>query len=484
MKLPAGSTATLGFLLAITALIVTSGLSLFNIRVIAENQGWVSHTQAVISSLRNLEARLTRAESAQRGFIISKNPIYRDSAREIIRSVPALEDELKSLIADNAVQRERFDALNVAIRERLVTLEQGVSILESGNEQAMVEFIALNKGGTQMRAINDKIAAMEATEQELLRQRAAESERSLNATLGLLAVTTLLGLGLVGLAYILTVREVGTRLRAAEDLKRANEELEIRVEERTADLNEAAESLRRSNRELEQFASVASHDLQEPLRKIQAFGDRLQEKCAPQLGEQGQQYVERMQASAVRMRNLIDSLLNYSRVTTKAKPFAPVDLAEVAREVVSDLEGRIKQTGGRVDLGPLPTIDADAMQMRQLLQNLIANGLKFSRPGETPIVKVDSRILASDGDGAGSCEIAISDNGIGFEEIYLDRIFDVFQRLHGRQEYGGTGMGLAICRRIVERHGGTITAKSEPDKGATFLVTVPVKQSKEESSGE
>jgi light-regulated signal transduction histidine kinase (bacteriophytochrome) len=309
-----------------------------------------------------------------------------------------------------------------------------------------------------------------------LRIRRATSDNSLNATIALLAVTTLLGLGLVGIAYTLTVREVRVRQQAADELAAANAELEVRVQKRTTDLAVAIESLQRSNRELEQFASVASHDLQEPLRKIQAFGDRLQEKYAPELGAQGRQYVDRMQAAAIRMRNLIDSLLKYSRVTTKAQPFAPVNLGRVAREVVSDLEGRISQTGGRVDVGKLGTIEADSMQMRQLLQNLIANALKFSRPGEAPAVSVRSRSIVGR-NGSGQCEITVSDNGIGFEEEYLDRIFDVFQRLHGRQEYEGTGMGLAICRRIVERHGGSITAKSAPDKGAAFIVTLPERHS-------
>jgi two-component system sensor kinase FixL len=243
---------------------------------------------------------------------------------------------------------------------------------------------------------------------------------------------------------------------------------------------EFARRLEQSNRELEQFASVASHDLQEPLRKIQAFGDRLQGRFGAALGEQGREYVERMQSSAARMRTLINDLLTYSRVTSKAQPFAPVDLNAVAREVVSDLEGRLQQTGGRVELGPLPVVEADPLQMRQLLQNLIGNGLKFHRPGEPPVVRVEGRLLPdplANGDGgAALAEVTVCDNGIGFEEEYRERIFQVFQRLHGRQQYEGTGMGLAICRKIVERHGGRITAHGRPGKGATFIVTLPRKQ--------
>jgi PAS domain S-box-containing protein len=237
---------------------------------------------------------------------------------------------------------------------------------------------------------------------------------------------------------------------------------------------ELARRLQRSNSELEQFASVAAHDLQEPLRKIQAFSERLQSR-AQTLDDQSRDYLHRIVRSVGRMRDLINDLLTFSRVATKARPFEPVSLDETARAVVSDLEGRIQQTGGRVELQQLPSVEADPMQMRQLLTNLIANALKFRRPEEPPVVRVDADEDAS------QVTLTVSDNGIGFEEIYRDRIFQVFQRLHGRQEYEGTGMGLAICRKIVERHGGTITAQSEPGKGSTFVVTLP-RQHREERS--
>jgi two-component system, LuxR family, sensor kinase FixL len=250
-------------------------------------------------------------------------------------------------------------------------------------------------------------------------------------------------------------------------------------------LRQFTTQLERSNRELQDFAYVASHDLQEPLRKIVVFGERLKEKCSEAFTTEGKDYLARMQKAASRMQVLINDLLAFSRVTTKAQPFVPVNLAQVARDVVSDLEARIEQVKGRVEVGNLPTIEAEPLQMRQLLQNLIGNALKFRRPEENPVVKVDAEIISAPRLNAekGAPEekqirLTVSDNGIGFDEKYLDRIFNVFQRLHTRNEYEGTGMGLAITRKIVLYHGGDITAKSKPGYGSTFIATYPVSHPK------
>ncbi|MFZ5831068.1 MAG: sensor histidine kinase [Planctomycetota bacterium] len=243
-----------------------------------------------------------------------------------------------------------------------------------------------------------------------------------------------------------------------------------------------AAELERSNRELEQFAYVASHDLQEPLRKIRTFGDRLESNCREQLDELGQECIDRMQSAAARMQMLIEGLLTLSRVTTRGQNFVPVDLAQVAHEVVGDLESQIERSGGRVEVGKLPTIEADPLQMRQLLQNLIGNALKFHRDEEPPVVQVHGRFVHGRSHRTSTaleqCRLVVEDNGIGFEAKYQERIFGVFQRLHSRDVFEGTGIGLAICRRIAERHGGTISATSVPGSGSTFEVVLPVRQTK------
>ncbi len=217
--------------------------------------------------------------------------------------------------------------------------------------------------------------------------------------------------------------------------------------------------------------------MQEPLRKIKTFSERLKASYGDDLTEQGRDYLERMQNAASRMQTLIEDLLTLSRVTTRAQPFVSVNLVQIAQEVLCDLEVRIQQTGGQVHVEELPTITGDPLQMRQLLQNLIGNALKFHRPQVPPVIKIFSQSLKDSSDKACNCcelcQIIVEDNGIGFEEKYLDRIFNVFQRLHSRREYEGTGIGLAICRKIIERHHGNITAQSKPGQGARFIVTLP-----------
>jgi signal transduction histidine kinase len=261
------------------------------------------------------------------------------------------------------------------------------------------------------------------------------------------------------------------------ELEKINKKLELEIIERERieqELKKKTQKLEASNRDLEEFAYIASHDLQEPLRKVLAFSDRLESKYQGLLDETGQDYLNRMQGAVRRMQILIDDLLAFSRVTSQARAFTRVDLSRVAAEVVSDLESRIEKSNGRVVIGPLPVIDADASQIHQLLQNLIGNALKFHAADRTPVVKVSSEKIDEN-----FCQINVADNGIGFDMQYLDRIFKPFQRLFSRETYEGTGMGLAICRRIVERHSGTITANASPGKGATFIIRLPIHQTME-----
>jgi PAS domain S-box-containing protein len=273
-----------------------------------------------------------------------------------------------------------------------------------------------------------------------------------------------------------TFRDITERKEAAQAMAAANAKLE------------------RRNRALRDFAYIASHDLQEPLRKIRAFSNLVLDDYGDAVDETGQDYLARMQDAAERMSQLINDLLVYSRITTQAQPFEEVDLHRIATNVRNDLDLRISELDGTVEIGQLPTIEADPTQIRQVIQNLLGNALKFHKPDEPPHVRVQATVepvtdaLQQSGRLAASCSnmcrLTVADNGIGFEESYTDRIFSPFKRLHGRDEYEGTGMGLAICRRIIERHGGDISVKSRPGEGTTFTVLLPVARTEGEAAPE
>lgn len=239
-------------------------------------------------------------------------------------------------------------------------------------------------------------------------------------------------------------------------------------------LRRYAQELKRSNAELQEFAYAASHDLQEPLRKIQAFGDRLSNKYGAEFDDTGRHYLERMVDAAGRMRQLIDDLLSYSRVNSKTTSFLPVELSAVVADVVSDLEPRIASEDAKIRVGELPAIEADPGQMHQLFLNLIANALKFRRAGTQPSISIEGSVEV--GEAGAVARIAVADNGIGFEPRHAERIFGMFERLHGREEFDGTGVGLATCRKIAERHSGELTAWGEPDAGAVFTLILPIRQ--------
>ena len=245
-------------------------------------------------------------------------------------------------------------------------------------------------------------------------------------------------------------------------------------------LKSYAEKLERSNTELQDFAYIASHDLQEPLRKVEAFSERLKDKFGDALDDKGKMYLERMQNATRRMRTLINDLLTYSRVTSKAKPFSTINLYEVLSGVLSDIEVQIEETNAEIDIQSLPIIEADSGQMRQLFQNLIGNAIKYRREGVMPNIRISAESMAIDAaaaagilTGGEACRMTIADNGIGFEDKYNERIFGIFERLHGRGVYDGTGIGLAACRKIVERHGGLISAQGRQEEGATFTIILP-----------
>ncbi|WP_447969352.1 sensor histidine kinase [Nitrospira sp. M1] len=277
--------------------------------------------------------------------------------------------------------------------------------------------------------------------------------------------------------------------KSIRDLEQRNKELSeardqalIEVHERERAelaLRNKTEELVRSNHELDQFASVAAHDLQEPLHTIQVFSDLLRVKCGDALNGSGHEFLSRILKASGRMQRLIQDLLVYSRLEHQDRQVESVALGDVVDDILHDFSVRIEEAHARIAVGELPVIESDRTQMRQLLQNLIGNALKFHKPDEVPVVRVSARLMKErrqqDGRRTGLlCQLRIEDDGIGMDSQYTDRIFGMFKRLHRRDEFEGTGIGLAVCKKIVDRCGGTITVQSQLGEGSTFLITLPV----------
>jgi light-regulated signal transduction histidine kinase (bacteriophytochrome) len=453
--------------LVVALALVTQAVLYFNAGAARVAERAVQHTQDVQNAIQRFLSALQDVETAYRGYVITID----DALLEPLatgRGVGGVQlERLRALNPDNPETQERLQRLGDLMHQELTYADEIVSLRRNSGFDVVQARIRQGEGQQIMNGIREQTTAMLQAESSMLtaRRMAAARQSRLTTYTAVAAVAVLLAaLG----TFLWGIREqTAARATITENLRQSEESL-----------RDLLQQIERSNRDLQDFAMVASHDLQEPLRKIQMFGDRLRDEYSATLPAQGLDYLRRMENAADRGQLLIQGLLAYSRVTTKAQPPIPVALGEVAEEVVSDLEASLAQTGGRVEVGPLPTLDADPLQMRQLLQNLIGNALKFHKPNVAPMIRVDARETGeTDTNGVELWQISVADNGIGFDEKYLDRIFKIFQRLHERHVYEGAGMGLAICRRIVERHGGTITARSILGEGSTFIITIPSRKS-------
>lgn len=491
------------------ALLVQLSLSSLAAQKIADVQASLeqeNRSQATVYLLAQLLSQLKDAETGQRGYLLTGKDEYLEPYTKAVAKIHVTLQNLENLgINSRVLSPESRNLVRDLTEQKLAELHATLGQREGFESAAYV--VQLDHGKKIMDRIRDLIGNAIETEDQVSAQASQEVRASMQRTRAGLAYGSGFSLLFIPVAAALISWQLWKRRVTESELRVLNAGLDKQVEDRTVELAEAnvelqreitdrvraeealahsVHELARSNRELEHFAHVASHDLQEPLRKILAFGDRLKVKSGADLDAQGRDYLERMQSAAARMQTLIDDLLTFSRVTTQPHPFIPVDLTVVAQTIVSDMEISIQRVSGHVHIGALPTIDADAVQMGQVLQNLIGNALKFHRQDVAPVVTVSAELVttsdagATDGTQPRLCRLTVRDNGIGFDEKYAEQIFQPFQRLFARGEYEGTGMGLAICKRIIERHGGHIMARSVPGEGTTFILTLPVHQPQKE----
>ncbi len=473
---------TVLFLLLGALVIVVGLVGERNLSALADGYARVGHSRDVLDELANLRSDVRHAESASRGYRMTAERTFLDdfdSARDLSR---ARLGRVGELLGDRPDARAQADSLRLEIEAKL-GFHEAMHVLTGTNpNDPFAGSTSAREGRAHLSRVERRLDTIRDAERALFDQRRQATDRTYGMA-RLAAITmAVAALLLAFLVYAQFARAVQAHRREARAQARRAGELGDAVARATAELERRAEELERSNRDLEQFAFIASHDLQEPLRKISTFADRIDLRHAGELGPEAADSLRRIRGAAGRMQQLVGNLLEFSRVARQGRAFEAVDLASVLGEVGEDLAALLEREGGRLDVGWLPRVWGDRVQLRQLFHNLAMNGLRFHREGVPPVVLVRGEIVPPvDAESPALALISVTDNGIGFEPEYAERIFGLFQRLHGRDRYEGSGLGLAIARRIAEHHRGAITAEGRPGQGAILRVELPLPPAMEDT---
>jgi signal transduction histidine kinase len=449
--------------------IALGALSFYAIERSRASSTWVLHTREVLAEVDELMLAITRAESQQRGFLLTGDKAFftrygaakSDMEREL--------HDLRLLTSDNPVQRKYLRTLTALLRTRAEKLDLVLKLQTPRSAANPASLEGMRQGTELMRNIWDVSRAMRAEENRLLLER-ENTQRAVEGEVGASFV-----LGIIINVFLLywawrVIRQYGAeRDKAEAAIRQINVELERRVEERTSELQSANESLVRSNEDLARFAYVASHDLQEPLRSIASYAGLLGRRYQGKLDEQADRYIRFMVDGAKRMQMLVQGLLAYSRAGTQALNLEPVDMDALLSDAKEDLRVALVESHATIHAEKLPNVIADRGKLTQVLENLIANAIKFSKPNNNPVVWIKASRTGNE------WQFSVKDNGVGFELAYAEKVFVMFQRLHPVGTYPGAGIGLAVSKRIVEGHGGRIWAEAKTGEGATFFFTLPDK---------
>lgn len=449
---------------SVVLLLLLSLISYNKIQDLLIKDNAVAHTQEVLLRTEEVISIVKDAETGQRGFLLTHKRNYLEPFKNAYSRIDRAFMHLDSLMADTPQQRTRLDSLRKITDVKFKNLNLAILNDTVPSYRVFSRTSVLDEGEGLMLQIRKTVSQIQQEEKRRLADRIFQKNEISEVTPQYILFVSGFALLLLLVSFVLINRELRKRISVQQELE------------------QKLEALNRSNAELEQFAYVASHDLQEPLRKIRAFGDRLLVKQKDKLDDDGRTLLSKIQDSAGRMQVLIDDLLTFSRMVNKSSDLSATDLNVVLKEVLADLSEPIRAQKAEIVLDELPVVLGFPVQMRQLFQNLISNALKFAKPGQTPRVQLTASTTS--GSTIPSVhgrkrqlayhQITVKDDGIGFEPEYAERIFVIFQRLHGRSEYPGTGIGLAICRRVVTNHHGYIVAESELGQGASFTIYLPI----------
>ncbi|MCQ8879069.1 ATP-binding protein [Pseudoalteromonas shioyasakiensis] len=467
------------FIAVVLCIVVGNAILAVNtIQSLTQTQQRLDDTGMLNTAIEKLHLSVVQAESGQRGYLLTGEDDYLAPYYDAIKQLNSQAALVRGLRSEIDGQPEKVATLLHLVDDKVSVLKRTAELALADKERRAHYLLETHQGRNlyrEIRVLADEIQDAESAFKLAQFRKLGQIKKEAKITFAITAFTS--ALLIIGM-FVLTRINLRESAKYRAELEVQNETLASKVTERTQELTLYSEELSRSNRELEDFAFVASHDLQEPLRKIQAFSDRLETMFKDELGEKGIDYIARMKNAAQRMSNLINDLLEFSRVTTRGKDFVDTDLKVVLDEIQSDLEIAIQESNTCIHVSDMPVIQADTSQMHQLFLNLLSNAIKFRRENVAPIIHVDYEHRKEFSDDLNTEVewqiITVKDNGIGFSDEYADKIFVPFQRLHGRSQYKGTGIGLSVCRRIVERHGGTITAQSQDGEGATFIIKLPV----------
>lgn len=453
-------------------IIIGSGISYWTAGRIEFYTKAVMHTSDVLQRTDELYSSILERETNIRGYALTGNRQFLTYYNQSNVDAEYLLAQLQALTMDNAQQQNNIEELRGLINTRVRTFDATIAYMEEhGDLDGFINPTIVNNALNGFRMIKEVVLRINEVENKLFKERNQGLINNINILpfiVGLISVFSIT----IGLLTFFSIYQYNKAQQAA------NAEISL-VQQK---LRDQIRLLDDSNKELEQFAYVASHDLQEPLRKITAFSDLLNEQYTDQLAGDGNLYLTRITAAAVRMRRLITDLLEYSRAgRIDLEKTKTVRLSKVISELLEDFEIAIKDKSAKISLGKLPKVKGTDTEYRQVFQNLISNSLKFSKPSVKPEITITSEkasrefvgkfpTLDKDGD---YHWIKVSDNGIGFEKEHADRIFSIFQRLHGKKEYEGTGIGLSIARKIIEKNGGILFADSSPGNGSVFSIILP-----------